>query len=220
MAQQESQHAGERLKYWREYGDNIPAVRRLNQGRGNGEDRRLAHHSRLTSTNRYTTCGDSIRKPLATDRLWANSFLGGVQKWEGSVYKDKITQWNPSNCSRPDKDRRVSHMAARRTNAAGTQSLVAGQQISEGKKENTQRHKLQPTFSYFYDLRGQICRWGVHLWTKERLSVTFLIFLQFKNAMTTTGATVCRCSAWTREFLLRHTDWTASHLHINAHKRT
>lgn len=58
-----------------------------------------SHHSRLTSTNRYTTCGDSIRKPLATDRLWANSCLGGVQKWEGSVYKDKITQWNPTTCS-------------------------------------------------------------------------------------------------------------------------
>lgn len=69
---------------------------------GEGEGRRsvsCSHHSRLTSTNRYTTCGDSIRKPLATDRLWANSSLGGVQKREGSVYKDKITQWNPSTCS-------------------------------------------------------------------------------------------------------------------------
>lgn len=39
--------------------------------------------------------------------------------------------------------------------------------------------------------------------------------IQFKTAMKTT---VCRCCAWTREFLLRHTDWTASHLHINGSK--
>lgn len=69
------------------------------------------YRSRLTSLNRYTTCGDSIRKPLATDRLWANSCLGGAQKWEGSVCRDKITQWNPSPYSTPYKDRRVFDMA-------------------------------------------------------------------------------------------------------------
>lgn len=50
----------------------------------------------LTSTNRYTTCGDSIRKPLAADRLRANCCLRGIQKWDDSMYKDKNTPRNPS----------------------------------------------------------------------------------------------------------------------------
>lgn len=110
--QQESRCAVEGLKYRREYSWRS-RCEMTKPGGGNGEDRCLAsHRSRLTSTNRYTTCGDSIRKPLATDRLWANSCLGGVHKWEGSVYKDKITQWIPSTCATSDKDRTVSYMAA------------------------------------------------------------------------------------------------------------
>lgn len=84
------------------HGDCIPTVPAVRWQNGEGERWRSAprsHLSRLTSINRYTTCGDSIRKPLATDRLWANSCLGGAEKWEGSVYRDKITQWNPSPCS-------------------------------------------------------------------------------------------------------------------------
>lgn len=72
------------------------------------------HNFSLTSTNRYTTCGDSIRKPLAADRLWANCCLGGIQKWEGSVYKDKNTPWNPSTCDVLYKDRQLSYIALRR----------------------------------------------------------------------------------------------------------
>lgn len=72
------------------------------------------HNFSLTSTNRYTTCGDSIRKPLAADRLWANCCLGGIQKWEGSVYKDKNTPWNPSTCDVLYNDRKLSYIALRR----------------------------------------------------------------------------------------------------------
>lgn len=72
------------------------------------------HHSGLTSANRYTTCGDSIRKPLATDRLRANCYPRGRRKWEDSVYKDKNAPWNPSSCNILYKDRKLSYISPSR----------------------------------------------------------------------------------------------------------
>lgn len=73
------------------------------------------HHFSLTSTNRYTTCGDSIRKPLATDRLWTNCCLRGIWEWEVSIYKDKNTIWNPSTCNILYKNRKLLYTALSRS---------------------------------------------------------------------------------------------------------
>ena len=73
----------------------------------------------LTSTNRYTTCGDSIRKPLAADRLRANCCLRGIQKWEDSMYKDKNTPRNPSTNNILYKDRKLSCITLSRLRLVG-----------------------------------------------------------------------------------------------------
>lgn len=94
------------------------------------------HPSSLTSTNRYTTCGDSIRKPLATDRLWANCCLGGIQKREASVYKDKSTPWNPSPGYIFYKDSKLSYTALSRLPLLKSTSFTWISGRLEGKRPN------------------------------------------------------------------------------------
>lgn len=88
MNSMKQEHVGWRVNdmYTAGWGQTqLPAVRQTRKGKTTAWWRSgsCPRCSRSASPNRYATCGDSIRKPLATNRLMANCCLGGLWKWKG-----------------------------------------------------------------------------------------------------------------------------------------